>query len=309
MKLGFSLSPGGLLLPYHLGVLDGLSSKNVLKETSPLAGSSAGAIAVVCHACGMDASAIVQVTAELSAECCSSTVDGRTSTSSRGLVKALRVQMQSRIEPVNFEQLQARPGLVGIAYRELFPQLRPILQTEFQSVEDLTEAVCHSSTFPFFSSPYPFAIDTRGSIPRLVVDGFFTVPRERFGCPDFEHAVVEMTADDDDEKDKSTVPVVDRTICVSCFPQKPFGLTAVPDRDCISPSVDEERMETQIQDLMLAATVPVETGLSQYMQFYENGFRDAEAWVAREIEESWSLPPTNDGNEGVYSISGTPLLN
>lgn len=42
MLVGYSLSPGGLLLPYHLGVLDALKYHRFLDDTSPIAGSSAG---------------------------------------------------------------------------------------------------------------------------------------------------------------------------------------------------------------------------------------------------------------------------
>jgi len=40
--IGFSLSPGGLLLPYHMGVLSTLSDKGYITDKTPLAGSSAG---------------------------------------------------------------------------------------------------------------------------------------------------------------------------------------------------------------------------------------------------------------------------
>ena len=41
--VGYSLSPGGLLLPYHLGALDALQYHHFLDDTTPIAGSSAGA--------------------------------------------------------------------------------------------------------------------------------------------------------------------------------------------------------------------------------------------------------------------------
>ena len=44
--IGFSFSPGGLLFPYHLGVIESLSTNGHLTPHSPIAGSSAGAIAV-----------------------------------------------------------------------------------------------------------------------------------------------------------------------------------------------------------------------------------------------------------------------
>jgi predicted acylesterase/phospholipase RssA len=46
MKVGFSLSPGGLLLPYHLGALEALKYNQFLDISTALAGSSAGAMYV-----------------------------------------------------------------------------------------------------------------------------------------------------------------------------------------------------------------------------------------------------------------------
>ena len=54
------------------------------------------------------------------------------------------------------------------------------------------DAVMDSSTFPFFSTNWPVRfVRRRGEkLPRVVVDGFFSVPRERYGCPDFSHALL-----------------------------------------------------------------------------------------------------------------------
>jgi len=269
MKLGFSLSPGGLLLPYHIGVLDGLAHRGVLDDTTPLAGASAGSIAVACHGCRMDGPTMVDATTELSAQCIGNT---------QLLVDGLRAQMLKRIGPQEMEEIRARPGPIGIAYQQLFPQVRPVIQTNFNDVEDLAEAVCYSSTFPFFSSKYPFAIDSRGGFPRLVVDGFFTVPRDRFGCPDFSHMGLPESEKDD--------ILVDRTICVSCVPKDAFGLSGVAPENCISPETDMENPEAQINQVLRLATTPLESGAKEYGQLYEDGFLDAEKWVAREASSS-----------------------
>jgi hypothetical protein len=49
MVVGYSLSPGGLLLPYHLGVLDALQFHNRLDRSNPVAGSSAGTLLLGCR--------------------------------------------------------------------------------------------------------------------------------------------------------------------------------------------------------------------------------------------------------------------
>jgi predicted acylesterase/phospholipase RssA len=54
MRLGFCLGPGGLLSLYHLGVLSALQRWGYVTEQTPLAGLSAGAIAVASHGTGVD---------------------------------------------------------------------------------------------------------------------------------------------------------------------------------------------------------------------------------------------------------------
>lgn len=67
--IGFSLSPGGLLLPYHLGVLFALSYHRHLTADTPLAGSSAGAIAVAAHATGVPTAVALEASMRISAQC------------------------------------------------------------------------------------------------------------------------------------------------------------------------------------------------------------------------------------------------
>ena len=62
----FSLSTrGGLLFPWHIGALAGLTYHKALDEVNPLAGSSAGAIAVASHGAGVRPEGKRQITAYL----------------------------------------------------------------------------------------------------------------------------------------------------------------------------------------------------------------------------------------------------
>ena len=299
MKIGYSLSPGGLLLPYHVGVLQGLQSKSLLDPSStPVAGSSAGAIAAAIHGCGIAPEMAIDATTQLSAQCVES--------GSQKLVQGLRSALEEQIGPEQIELCQTRP--IGVAYQQLFPIYQPILQTQFDQTSDLINAVCFSSTFPFFSSPLPFAIDTTTALgrpfPRLVVDGFFTVPRDRFGCPDFTHAQQNNINNDksvDERNSITTNPFADceRTICISCFPPNVFGLTAVPETDIIGPSLSEsEDPDKQLQEWIRLATQPLEDGQAEYAKLYERGFRDAEDWAAKqpkhdESNMAESTPPSS----------------
>jgi hypothetical protein len=67
--LGFSFSPGGLLLPYHLGVIAALSGSGLLLPTTPLAGSSAGAIAVASFAAGVEPKTALEASSVLLHQC------------------------------------------------------------------------------------------------------------------------------------------------------------------------------------------------------------------------------------------------
>jgi hypothetical protein len=272
MKVGFSFSPGGLLLPYHTGVLEALQTAGHLEATTPIAGSSAGAIAVACHAAGLSSAAVLDATIAVAEDCAAQGgAQGR-------LIPALRRQMTRLLGPAELERLTSRPGTVGIAYTEVWPRFnQPILQTTFTSLDDVMDAVCFSSTFPFFSDRWPVALDRReGRAPRIVVDGFFTVPRDRFGCPDltqhhrdqYHHTV----------RQDSPEPPPFTEVLVSCLPPREVGLTAVPDHCCIGPAADAlggTGGGGMAEFLKLATQcAPPDT----YFRLYEQGLSDGEDW-------------------------------
>lgn len=251
MKVGISLSPGGLLLPYHLGVMDSLEYNGFVTPETPIAGSSAGAIATAAHACGIDSKKALESTIEISDRC-------KEMGGARGrLAPLLLEKLREMVGEEQFYNLQERPGDVLIAYREVFPLNRPILQNTFEDIDDLIRAVSHSSTFPFFTTNWPVALDTSGKLPRLVVDGFFTVPRSSFGCPDFRMAGIDL----------------DRVVTVSPFPKESIGLDASTRENCISP---EEKGGDQLSQLFRLATQPTSRG--ELTAVYHNGWADAERW-------------------------------
>jgi hypothetical protein len=280
MRLGFSLSSGGLLLPYHLGVLDCLKDNGVLTPETPIAGASAGSIAIAAHACSIDSKLLLDDTMDISQKCQEL---GR----ARGnLLPLLREKLEHRVDQEHFHALLERPGETVISYHEVFPYFRPIHQVDFAHKEELIRAVCHSSTFPFFASNWPVALDHEGGtatslrlfgqdktlvVPRLVVDGYFAVPGNRFGCPDF---------------DVAGVPV-DRTVLVSVFPREVVGLKHSISRthsssDIICPDLVDDGLR-QSASLLRLATQPSKP--IQLMSLYENGYKDAERWCRNEENE------------------------
>ena len=252
-RLGVALSPGGLLLPYHVGVLDALQYHDVLDAATPVAGSSAGAIATAAHGCGIDSRRVLEATIDISDR--THAMGG-----ARGRLRPLlQEKLTELIGTEQWERLLDREGTVGIAFKEIFPVQRNILQTSFEDADDLIHAVCHSSAFPFFTTNFPFALAPRkgGLLPRLVCDGFFTVPRARFGCPDFQHADIDVA----------------RTIMVSVFPRDAIGLDACHPDDCISPEVQNG---DEMQKLLRLATQS--SSRKELTDVYESGWADAERW-------------------------------
>lgn len=313
MIVGYSLSPGGLLLPYHLGVLSSLQSRGFLDDSTPLAGSSAGAIAVASLSSGVPLEQTLEATIRVSDRC--SELGG-----ARGrLLPLLREEMDDLMAVNAHELVNEREGLIGLAHRELFPLNRPVLATKFDTRECLMDAVMDSSTFPFFSTNWPCRLVVRRGerIPRIVVDGFFSVPRERYGCPDFAHAkasnlisagtAVQRTTNLAQEGGEATLELTDdpidfasaadlvskcgkvipeRVVTVSVFPHKTVGLTASELHDSISPLPEEDSME-QMSNLFRLATQP--SSREELTELFEKGLADGERWAVEEEQRTFGL--------------------
>jgi hypothetical protein len=261
MRVGFSLSPGGLLLPYHLGALASLEYSGILGTNSPIAGSSAGAIATMSHGCGIDSRLVLEATIAVSDK--AATLGG-----ARGrLLPLLKEQMEGLVCEGKFDDLLHRDAPIGIGYKQVFPTNQPHLQTCFESREDLFTAVSYSCMFPFFATNYPCILDWSASaknengggimmLPRVMVDGFFSVPRDRFGCPDFALGDIQ----------------VDEEVAISVFPQ---GVIQMKHDNCISPPEED----TDLERLFSLATQS--SSREELTRVYEDGWKDAEEWYQR----------------------------
>lgn len=255
MKIGYSLSPGGLLLPYHLGALQALKYHGRLDESNPLTGASAGSIAVTSCAGDVNLLQVLDATVDISDRCKEEGgVWGR-------LMPLLKEKLDQFIGHDEFRRVAQREGKIAIAYREVFPTNTAIHQKEFTDRQDLMDAVCHSSMFPFFTSYMPTNIDFSSSSPRLLVDGFFSVPLHRFGCPDFNDAGIQ----------------VDRTIAISVFPRELSGLNLMRRSNVISPP-----LKSAAQLAKLAFMACQSSSAHEMHQLYESGWSDAELWCMEE---------------------------
>ena len=174
-SVGFSFSPGGLLFPYHLGVITSLEYHGKLSESVHIAGASAGAIAVACHASRTKSAQALEAMDRM-CQACSTQFNGR---AVGNLLPLLKVEMDRVLDPDAHTIINERQGTVVLAHKELFPQNRNVLVTKFETRDDLIESVLDSCMFPFFSTPFPARLRYKSGerIPRVTVDGFFTVPR------------------------------------------------------------------------------------------------------------------------------------
>jgi hypothetical protein len=276
VAVGYSLSPGGLLFPWHIGVLSGLSYNGVLNNENPIAGSSAGAIAAAAHGAGVKPEVALEATIRMSEE------SGYMGGARGNLLPLLQKELDFILDDDVHEVLNNREGFVGLAYKELFPFNRAILDTQFDDRDHVIDSVCNSSMFPFFTSNFPCRIarktkDHEGLIlPRIAVDGFFTVDRDRFGCPCFDT----MTHARDDLK-------VDRTVTVSCLPNA-VSLNASDEHNQISPLIEDDSVG-QMSNLLRLATQCGDR--KDYSKLYEDGFQDAERWIKEEEERGYLRLP------------------
>jgi len=269
MKIGFSLSPGGLLLPYHLGALASLAYHGYINDSTPLAGSSAGAIAVASQASGV---------APLTALEASIRVSGRTFNPlfvpSGGLLPCLRRELHHLLPRDAHLTLNERDGVVALAHRELFPQNKAVLQTNFETRNCLMDAICDSSMFPYFLTNRPVRMVRRHKriLPRMVVDGVFACDLERAGCPAFEDC-----SKGDNNLKKKAAP--DRTVMVSVFPTEILSMSTAPQADQIGPVLEENVVGQAIRLVRMASQGSTPAELKD---LYQQGFLDAEHWTRRE---------------------------
>jgi len=299
-SIGFSFSPGGLLLPYHMGVADCLITKNYIDQSETvLAGSSAGSIAAMAVGVGLDPIKGLEGTIAISDRCLDAGKQAR-----GNLLPLLEEQMESLVGEEEFEFLQARREKyhnsnddttgtgIAMCYREIFPQQKSHFQTKFDNREDLFRSVGYSCMFPFFTTNFPCILDfdpvtnssgDRLRMPRLLMDGYFSLPRSQFGCPILQ-----------DEFPESGV---DRTVAISCIPQEIFGMeevfgTATESQDfpgkngsvqnnliSINDSCDETN-SLSMADIFRIATQS--TSRKELTDLFERGYRDAEKWCHRE---------------------------
>jgi hypothetical protein len=170
--LGFTFTPAGLLFPYYIGVGYKLRERGLLRRSSPLGGSSAGSIIAAALACELSESEVRRGLDALLAE----------NRAGVRLNQALRRVLDSIL--AEDAHIIAQKHQLAIGYVAVLPWPRRHVVTEWTSKQDLIDVICASCNWPLFFSQWPL-VWCRNS---LCADGFFSVPRARFGCPPLEGA-------------------------------------------------------------------------------------------------------------------------
>lgn len=158
---GFSFSAAGLLFPYHIGVAQLLIEKGYIKETTPLAGSSAGAVVCAAIASGSSMEEALKATKILAEDC-----------RLRGTAFRLGAVLKDVLDQFLPDDAHIRSnGRVRVAVTEILWKPRGLLVDQFDSKEDLINAVFTSSFIPGYLAPRPATMFRN----RLCIDGGLTL--------------------------------------------------------------------------------------------------------------------------------------
>lgn len=229
---GFSFSAAGLLFPYHLGVAKLLIEKGYIKETTPLAGSSAGAIVCAVVASGASMQEALDATKILAQDCRLS-----------GTAFRLGAVLREILEKFLPDDAHIRcNGRVRVAVTQILWRPRGLLVDQFDSKEDLINAVFTSSFIPGYLAPRPATLFRN----KLCIDGGLTL-----FMPPTSAA---------------------QTVRVCAFPASRLGLQGIG----ISPDCNPENRATPRQ-LFSWALEPAEDDILD--RLFEQGYTDAAMWA------------------------------
>ncbi|OMO92084.1 Patatin/Phospholipase A2-related protein [Corchorus olitorius] len=236
---GFSFSAAGLLFPYHLGVAQFLIEKGYIKETTPLAGSSAGAIVCAVIASGASMDVALNATKKLAHDC-----------RLKGTAFRLGAVLREVLNDFLPDDVHTRSnGRVRVAVTQILWRPRGLLVDQFDSKEDLINAVITSSFIPGYLAPRPATMFRN----RLCIDGGLTL----FMPP----------------------TSASETVRVCAFPATRMGLRGIG----ISPDCNPENRATG-RELLNWALEPAADHILD--RLFELGYLDAAVWGAQNPVEN-----------------------
>ncbi|KAL2632363.1 hypothetical protein R1flu_017049 [Riccia fluitans] len=236
---GFSFSAAGLLFPYHLGVCECLMEHGYLTENTPLAGSSAGALVCAVVASGLKMSDALLATKGLAKDC-------RDNGTAFRLGAVLRAYLETSLP----EDAHLRSsGRIRVAVTQVFRQPRGLLVDQFDSKEDLINALHTSCFIPGYLAPRPVTLFRN----RICVDGGITL----FMPP----------------------TAAEKTIKVCAFSAAAWGIQGIE----ISPDYNPKESRASNRQLLNWALEPAGDDILDGL--YELGYEDALVWVKRQRQQ------------------------
>ncbi|EES09893.1 hypothetical protein BDA96_05G158000 [Sorghum bicolor] len=235
---GFSFSAAGLLFPYHLGAAQCLMDRGYITEKTPLAGSSAGAIICAVIASGNTMQDALQVTKVLADNC-----------RSKGTAFRLGAVLKDVLDEFLPDDLHIRcNGRIRVAITRLSWRPRGLLVDQFDSKEDVINAVITSSFIPGYLAPRPATFFRN----RLCIDGGLTLFMPPTSAAE--------------------------TVRICAFPASRLGLQDIG----ISPDCNPENRASPRQ-LFNWALEPAEDETLD--KLYELGYLDAAVWAEQNSAE------------------------
>lgn len=236
--LGFGFSAGGLLFPYYIGLVSGLTAKGVIRPDTKLAGASAGSLIACLAKAGLSEEALMNATLDMARDL-----------RQNGTVTRIRSVLKKKLEDALPPDIHHRcSGVSFVAVTRLEPTggsfLKNDLISDFNSRDHLIEALLTSCHVPLWLDGKPYTTFEGG----LALDGGLT----------------------------SFIPVppgVKRPIRVACFPRKSLGSTF--GNISISPDAFEDSFSCySMRDYISMALNPASDEMLQSLA--AKGKRDAE---------------------------------
>lgn len=178
---GFSFSVAGLLFPFHIGVIERLSSQGILTPSTPLNGASGGALAAACAAAAFSSEKSLSASLRVSKRCNS---EG----AFLNLEEILRDELAEICSDEMVQTINERAGSLEVLWTQAsFPKLlTPVRSSQpFATRQSLIDVLTASSHIPLYSSISPFTVVTGSG---LGVDGFLSNP-STLGCQDVDSAL------------------------------------------------------------------------------------------------------------------------
>jgi predicted acylesterase/phospholipase RssA len=139
MSVRFGFSAGGLLFPFYIGVVKGLEKAGYMSERTRIAGASAGSLIAACVNSGLSMDTVATRCEDLMEDCRKHGTRGR-----------LGIVLEKFLQDSLPDDAHIRcSGKTHVAVSSISP-ITPVLVSEFESRDDLIEALMTSCHVPLW---------------------------------------------------------------------------------------------------------------------------------------------------------------